>query len=363
MFGPDIEGLVIYNIGGEEYKITTNTFKADKAKTACELFVGRFQPFHNEHLQILNKMKNPVIAVVRGSVSSENKKKNPLSAEYQVQLIKKVAPGVPVFVVPNGFVPAIIQHVEDKLNWKVKTVHAGSDRLEQYKAQLQRAGVIGVDVVPTGTAREVSATDVRNSVLKGDESGFRKQVPPQIWSEFKKLGEYIKEDAEGGLGFNSTEGVAQPTKPIPARVLKRKKQEALEEFFQMLAEALKVPNKAKGFVKTRLEMPQVRDLDAFVADLEDEDVKIIKRKVDPEKLAPTQKEFSEEKVNHIVKKGNSPKPIIVSSDNYVIDGHHRWLAAAQMGKDNDALVVKMPAKEILAFLKGKKYVKHAHVNA
>ena len=50
-----------------------------------------------------------------------------------------------------------------------------------------------------------------------------------------------------------------------------------------------------------------------------------------------QDEFSDAGVVKQLKKnvelGPNTKPIILSSDNYIIDGHHRWLAAMNTGND------------------------------
>ena len=70
----------------------------------------------------------------------------------------------------------------------------------------------------------------------------------------------------------------------------------------------------------------------------------------------SQGNFNEEKVEFLRKQKNKGKPIITSNDDYVIDGHHRWLAAAQDHGEVDCRVVDMTAEELFAFLKGKDYV-------
>lgn len=50
-------------------------------------------------------------------------------------------------------------------------------------------------------------------------------------------------------------------------------------------------------------------------------------------LLPTQKEYNEEKVKNMMNISSEvlTKPIIVSSDNYILDGHHRY--SAMLKKD------------------------------
>lgn len=54
--------------------------------------------------------------------------------------------------------------------------------------------------------------------------------------------------------------------------------------------------------------------------------------------------------------GWKSKPIIVSNDDYVIDGHHRWLAAAKLNEKIPARVVDKTAEELLDFVKDKSYI-------
>ncbi len=124
-----------------------------------------------------------------------------------------------------------------------------------------------------------------------------------------------------------------------------------------LAEVLKVPNQKDGMNKMRHTMPQISKFDDFMDDLKANDIEDEVRSLSAKKLTPTQGNFSEEKVDRMIESGVwKEKPIITSSDDYVIDGHHRWLAAAKLDKDIKARVIDMSAEDLLAFLKDKPYV-------
>jgi ParB-like nuclease domain len=43
--------------------------------------------------------------------------------------------------------------------------------------------------------------------------------------------------------------------------------------------------------------------------------------------------------------GIKNNPIIVTSDGYVLDGHHRWAAALALGRNWDAYVVDLPIRK------------------
>ena len=69
----------------------------------------------------------------------------------------------------------------------------------------------------------------------------------------------------------------------------------------------------------------------------------------------TQGEFSDSGVERSMTKllkGAKKKPIIVSQDNYIIDGHHRWLVAMNLGNSTvDTIKISMDADELLALVK------------
>lgn len=111
-------------------------------------------------------------------------------------------------------------------------------------------------------------------------------------------------------------------------------------------------------------LPQVRDLEAFRENLIDgkvgfkEDVKL-----SPKTLKPTQSNFNQEKVDRIIQaKSMTNKPVVVSSDNKIIDGHHRWMAAKQTKTDIRAWVVDLSCDELQSFLKGKPYCEKRGIN-
>lgn len=135
-------------------------------------------------------------------------------------------------------------------------------------------------------------------------------------------------------------------------------------FQQYLAEKLDVPNLEYGLKKRRHTLPQLKNFDAFKDDLKANDIAISEpKKVDPDDYAPTQSNFKEEKVDAMVENGTwNNNPIIVSKDQYVIDGHHRWLAACKVNKNVSARIVDLTADEILTFLKDKDYVEKHTIN-
>jgi len=74
--------------------------------------------------------------------------------------------------------------------------------------------------------------------------------------------------------------------------------------------------------------------------------------VDPRELKPSQAEYSDEKVQDIIDKARGPlKAIISTEDQYIVDGHHRALAAQKMNYDFiDSLVVSCSCQQAIFLL-------------
>jgi len=81
-------------------------------------------------------------------------------------------------------------------------------------------------------------------------------------------------------------------------------------------------------------------------------IKSFKTKRKAGELRPSQKEISRPRINGLIKDGALEKlnvPIVVSGDNYVVDGHHRWAAyrLKRPEKALPAIVIDAPIKDVL----------------
>jgi hypothetical protein len=103
----------------------------------------------------------------------------------------------------------------------------------------------------------------------------------------------------------------------------------------------------------RNKMPQVpSDTKAvYITEMEKRGARVVRGVADPAKLHPIQAEMSASKVGLIMKKlrekGTATDDggrIIISKDNYVIDGHHRWAAAAMLTFEGTP--VKLPVIKV-----------------
>lgn len=167
--------------------------------------------------------------------------------------------------------------------------------------------------------------------------------------------DYLEEES------NVTTGVA--VKDAPLGDTNRRKPLDEDDDPEKLDEDLDVPNIENGKGKSRGHMPQIIEFESFLTDLTHNRVKISLGQRETKELTPTQKNFNEGKVNAIIESGGAGlKPIIISKDGFVIDGHHRWLAADKLHRPIAVKEVDLTCEELLDFLRGKPYVERRSIN-
>lgn len=106
-----------------------------------------------------------------------------------------------------------------------------------------------------------------------------------------------------------------------------------------------------GYLINRGSMPQVNDTNAFKKYLRKSGVDFQQIDLDPNELKASQTEYDEVKVNAIFKNiGQGYNPIIVASDNQVIDGHHRILAHQKANQQVKSILVDLDSNKLLRML-------------
>jgi len=113
------------------------------------------------------------------------------------------------------------------------------------------------------------------------------------------------------------------------------------------------PDAADTMGIPRNKMPQVAtsDYPEFIDYLKDAGAGFTKETVPAKSLKAIQGEFSDEGMMKALRKRKLEKPVIASSDDYIIDGHHRWLAALNTGSDVVVYRVNKAGKELLQLVK------------
>ena len=103
-------------------------------------------------------------------------------------------------------------------------------------------------------------------------------------------------------------------------------------------------------------MPQVKtaDYDELISFLRTKNIRLKEMKVKADTLKATQKNFNVDKITSAAQnysKLHKAKPIIVSADSYIIDGHHRWLGAVNVGGDIRIYKANVNVDELLDAVK------------
>ena len=120
--------------------------------------------------------------------------------------------------------------------------------------------------------------------------------------------------------------------------------------FKEFLEELKIPEKLDNILKDmskkslgipRNKMPQIKSDDVleFLEWLSDFDIDYNKTKISVNKLKPIQKDFNAEKILSMSNKNITfDKPVLISRDNYVLDGNHRFLSIYYKNSNNTITV-------------------------
>ena len=102
--------------------------------------------------------------------------------------------------------------------------------------------------------------------------------------------------------------------------------------------------------ETRLSMPQIvaKKLPAFLKELREDGTKVKRATVDPKTLKPTQNKLDTAKVDKLKKLPEAlKKPILVSKDGFILDGHHRWAANKALKRQQPVIQVQLDRDDLL----------------
>lgn len=166
-----------------------------KQSTEVDIFQGRFNPPHLGHKAIFDMMRNPLVVLVKGEKSSQDKEKNPLPMDYQLELLNKLVNGR-VITNPSGNLFQIIEKARNS-GLEPRVIYAGSDRFDRYRKMVDSLNSKlpeekKVDVGFEETPRVTSATKVRESLKKDNFEDFKENMPKEFWSEYEKMKSFVK---------------------------------------------------------------------------------------------------------------------------------------------------------------------------
>jgi len=205
----DQAGIKTYSLSpyGQRLKTATRSLNEalnvpykDKGKKPVNIFVGRFQPFTLGHVKVFEQMykKNgyPVVVyLVRGG--KPDPEKRPFDEDLQQAMFSAMTKQYPfleaAFVVPNGSIDTLFAAARpayEPMMWGY-----GTDRKKAYDSMINKPEYredLGVDPEFTGfeifrTDDDVSASKVRDALIKDDETTYKRMTPKSIHSFYKTL--------------------------------------------------------------------------------------------------------------------------------------------------------------------------------
>lgn len=101
----------------------------------------------------------------------------------------------------------------------------------------------------------------------------------------------------------------------------------------------------------RANMPQIREhyMDAFLEQLEEDDINYSYELVDANTLKPTQVHINLDKVSALTPEYVDSRYLVVSNDNYLLDGHHRWYFSVDNNRNAKVLKIDLPIMELIDY--------------
>ncbi|MFC1742160.1 nicotinamide-nucleotide adenylyltransferase [Nanoarchaeota archaeon] len=150
------------------------------------LILGRFQPFHNGHLKVIQDAhkEDRHITIVLGSSQEKDTNRNPFSADERRQMITRTLNPINIEVafieVPDIQCDnSYIKHVEKHLKSKPDRIITENQKTYNLFTEA------GYNVQLTERYFGISASDIRRRISTGQE--WKDRVPPQVTEYLKEI--------------------------------------------------------------------------------------------------------------------------------------------------------------------------------
>lgn len=175
----------------------------EQGKKPVNMFVGRFQPFTLGHAKVIQTIyKQNGLPVIIFLIKSKTKKpedafKRPYDEQTQIEMLNSLKSKYPiedVIVLDRGAIDYMFNAARER-GYEPVLWGTGTDRMKSYSNQVDKPeyredlGVrddFGLFEIPR-TGKNISATQVRNAMLDGDEKLFKKLTPKPIHGMYNEL--------------------------------------------------------------------------------------------------------------------------------------------------------------------------------
>lgn len=170
------------------------------------IFPGRFQPFHNGHIEAIQRtsqhFKVPVIPIQILSKNENSPFPDSLLEELGQAVVKEFPFIADYVLYPAGrktVIPQMVALLQEK-GYNPIGIGCGSDRLRDYERQVEyltspKSDVpvekFSVAMVDQRLADGPSGTKVREYIINDDKAAFEKATPRGIHKFYKELQKYL----------------------------------------------------------------------------------------------------------------------------------------------------------------------------
>lgn len=184
----------------------------EQGKQPVNIFVGRFQPFTLGHAKVLESIHKengfPVIVfLIKGkAVKKGDEFRKPYSTDTQIEMFKKVQKQYKflkeIIVLPSAAIDKMFNALRPK--YEPILWGTGTDRMKSYGYQVNNDSYrdqlnVNKDFALFEIPRSddnISATNVRNAMLDGDEKTFKKMTPKGIHKMYSTLKSELESSME-----------------------------------------------------------------------------------------------------------------------------------------------------------------------
>jgi hypothetical protein len=291
-----------------------------KGTKKAVLAFGRMNPPTNGHEKLIDTVidiskKNNAKPFVFIS-HTQDAKKNPLTSNQKMKYILLGIPHAEGVVINNPSIRTPFDAIKylEKNGYRDLILVTGDDRVKEYKKSItpyinhpdpnKSFDLISFKVISAGKrdpdsegVTGISASKMRQAVIDKDLKTFKSGVPSHLSDK------YTKEM------FNEIKKAMHIVEMV--------------EEIQRLNTSMNI---------SRKNMPQIqsKNIDNFLEFLSSKGISVSNRTISIDSLKPIQNEIDLDKVRDkyedFINGNESPKPFIVSYDNYILDGHHQLYA-------------------------------------
>lgn len=166
-----------------------------KQQTRCNLIIGKFQPFHLGHYQMINTVDDLVVVIITG----KQNKNRPFDLSARMNWINETLTTRPYYILlEHGYIPYVVNEVR-KHFLEPESIICGPDREQKYSGIIEQHNNLvtenqKIDAMIRCIKPEtrISATQVRKTLSDNNYKEFVKLMPEQLHPCFEEMKHLMK---------------------------------------------------------------------------------------------------------------------------------------------------------------------------